>query len=253
MKTVFITGANKSIGFETARQLLQQGFYVYLGSRNLQNGQKAVEQLKAEGLENVETIQIDVTDENSVKNAREAIGKSTEVLDVLINNSGISGGKFDVEGNFIPQTAADTSVDVFKEVYDINVYGVIRVTQAFLDLLKKSDEPRIVMVSSSQGSITLHSDPNYKYYHFKGAVYLSSKSALNMYTVNLAYEFQNTNFRINAVSPGFTKTDFNNNLGTGTVEDAAKRIIKYVLIENDGVTGKFFCEETNPETGEIPW
>ena len=172
---------------------------------------------------------------------------------MLINNSGISGGKFDVEGNFIPQTAADTSVDVFKEVYDINVYGVIRVTQAFLDLLKKSDEPRIVMVSSSQGSINLHSDPNYKYYHFKGAVYLSSKSALNMYTVNLAYEFQNTNFRINAVSPGFTKTDFNNNLGTGTVEDAAKRIIKYVLIENDGVTGKFFCEETNPETGEIPW
>ncbi|WP_333661110.1 SDR family oxidoreductase [Chishuiella changwenlii] len=253
MKTVFITGANKSIGFETARQLLQQGFYVYLGSRNLQNGQKAVEQLKAEGLENVEAIQIDVTDENSVKNARKAIGKSTDVLDVLINNSGISGGKFDVEGNFIPQTAADTSVDVFKEVYDINVYGVIRVTQAFLDLLKKSDEPRIVMVSSSQGSITLHSDPNYKYYHFKGAVYLSSKSALNMYTVNLAYEFQNTNFRINAVSPGFTKTDFNNNLGTGTVEDAAKRIIKYVLIENDGVTGKFFCEETNPETGEIPW
>jgi NAD(P)-dependent dehydrogenase (short-subunit alcohol dehydrogenase family) len=253
MKTVFITGANKSIGFETARQLLQQGFYVYLGSRNLQNGQKAVEQLKAEGLENVEAIQIDVTDENSVKNAREAIGKSAEVLDVLINNSGISGGKFDVDGNFIPQTAADTSVDVFKEVYDINVYGVIRVTQAFLDLLKKSDEPRIVMVSSSQGSITLHSDPNYKYYHFKGAVYLSSKSALNMYTVNLAYEFQNTNFRINAVSPGFTKTDFNNNLSTGTVEDAAKRIIKYVLIENDGVTGKFFCEETNPETGEIPW
>ena len=253
MKTVFITGANKSIGFETARQLLQQGFYVYLGSRNLQNGQKAIEQLKAEGLENVEAIQIDVTDENSVKNAREAIGKSTDVLDVLINNSGISGGKFDVDGNFIPQTAADTSVDVFKEVYDINVYGVIRVTQAFLDLLKKSDEPRIVMVSSSQGSITLHSDPNYKYYHFKGAVYLSSKSALNMYTVNLAYEFQNTNFRINAVSPGFTKTDFNNNLGTGTVEDAAKRIIKYVLIENDGVTGKFFCEETNPETGEIPW
>jgi len=253
MKKVFITGANKSIGFETARQLLQQGFYVYLGSRNLENGQKAVERLKSEGLTNVEAIQIDVTDENSVQNARTAIGKKTDVLDVLINNSGISGAKFDENGNFIPQTATDTPIDIFKEVYEINVYGVIRVTQAFLDLLKKSDEPRIVMVSSSQGSITLHSDPAYKYYNHKGAVYLSSKSALNMYTVNLAFELKDTNFKINAVSPGFTKTDFNYNRGTGTVEDAGKRIVKYAVIGNDGVTGKFFCEETNPITGEIPW
>jgi len=253
MKKAFITGANKSIGLETARQLLQKGFYVYLGSRSLENGQKATEQLKSEGLTNVEVVQIDVTDENSVKNARTAIGNKTDVLDVLINNSGISGVRADENGNYIPQTAADTSIDVFKEVYEINVYGVIRVTQAFLDLLKKSDEPRIVMVSSSQGSITLHSDPTYKYYNHKGAVYLSSKSALNMYTVNLAYEFRDTNFKINAVSPGFTKTDFNNNRGTGTVENAGKRIVKYALIGNDGVTGKFFCEENNPETGEIPW
>lgn len=245
MKKAFITGANKSIGFETARQLLQHGFYVYLGSRNLENGLQAVEKLKSEGLANVEPIQIDVTDENSVKNAREEIGKKTDVLDVLINNSGVSGG--------MPQTATDTSVDVFKKVYETNVYGVISVTQAFLDLLKKSDEPRIVMVSSSQGSLTLGSDPAYKYYRFKGAVYQSSKAAINMYTVNLAYELRETNFKINAVSPGFTKTDFNNNHGTGTVEDAGKRIAKYALIGNDGVTGKFFCEETNPETGEIPW
>lgn len=253
MKKAFITGANKSIGFETARQLLRKGFYVYLGSRNLENGQKAIEQLQSEGLTNVEVIKIDVTDENSVKNARTEIGKRTDVLDVLINNSGISGAKSDENGNYIPQTAADTNIDVFKEVYEINVYGVVRVTQAFLDLLKKSDEPRIVMVSSSQGSITLHSDSTYKYYNFKGAVYLSSKAALNMYTVNLAYEFRDTNFKINAVSPGFTKTDFNNHRGTGTVEDAGKRIVKYVVIDQNGPTGKFFCEETNPETDEIPW
>jgi len=253
MKKVFITGANKSIGLETARQLLQQGFYVYLGSRSLANGRKAIDQLKSEGLTHVEVIQIDVTDENSVKNARLEIGKRTDVLDVLVNNAGISGATFDDHGNFLPQTAADTGIDVFKEVYETNVYGVIRVTQAFLDLLKKSHEPRIVMISSSQGSITLHSDPTYKYYNIKGAVYLSSKSALNMYTVNLAYELRDTNFKVNAVSPGFTKTDFNHNLGTGTVEEAGKRIVKYALIENKGVTGKFFCEETNPETGEIPW
>lgn len=253
MKTAFITGANKSIGFETARQLLEKGYFVFLGSRDFERGSKAVEMLKSEGLENVAAIEIDVTDEDSVKNARKEVGRKTEVLDVLINNSGISGGKFDAEGKYIPQTAEATDVEVFKEVYDINVYGVIRVTQAFLDLLKKSEQPRIVMVSSSQGSITLHSDPSYKYYHFKGAVYLSSKAALNMYTVNLAYEFRDTNFKINAVSPGFTKTDFNNNMGTGTVEDAGERVVKYAVIGEDGPNGKFFCDETNPEGGEIPW
>lgn len=110
-----------------------------------------------------------------------------------------------------------------------------------------------MIVSFRQGSITLHSDPAYKYYHYKGAVYLSSKTALNMYTVNLAYELRDTNFKINAVSPGFTKTDFNNHRRTGTFEDAAKRIVKYVLIGNGGVAGKFFCEEANPVTGEISW
>lgn len=253
MKTAFITGANRGIGLETARQLLQKGFHVYLGTRNLENGLQAVEQLKSEGLTNTEAIQIDVTDDNSTKKARLEIGKKTNALDVLINNSGISGAKSDENGNYIPQTAADTSVETFKEVYEVNVYGVIRVTQAFLDLLKRSEAPRIVMVSSSQGSITLHSDPAYKYYNYKGAVYLSSKAALNMYTVNLAYEFRNANFKINAVSPGFTKTDFNNNRGTGTVEDAGKRIVKYAVIDQSGPTGKFFCEETNPQTGEIPW
>lgn len=254
MKTAFITGANKSIGLETAKQLLQEGFYVYLGSRNLENGQKAVDQLQSEGLQNVEAIEIDVTDEQSVKNARLEVGKKTNILDILINNAGISGVRFDTNNNFIPQTAADTSIDVFKEVYDINVYGAIRTTQAFLDLLKKSDEPRIVMVSSSQGSITLHSNPSYKYYHVKGSVYLSSKAALNMYTVILAYELRETNFKINAVSPGFTKTDFTgHNPHAGSVQDAGKRIVKYAVIGNDGPTGKFFCEETNPETGEIPW
>ncbi|WP_335967002.1 SDR family oxidoreductase [Galbibacter sp. PAP.153] len=253
MKKAFITGANKSIGFETARQLLQKGFYVYLGSRNLENGQEAVKQLKSEGLNNVEVVQIDVTDDASVKSARMEIGNKTSVLDVLINNAGINGVKIDESGNFIPQTSQNTGIEIFKEVYETNIYGVVRVTQAFLDLLKKSDEPRIVMVSSSQGSITLHSDPTYKYYNHKGVVYLSSKSALNMYTVNLAYELKDTNFKINAISPGFTKTDFNHHRGTETVEDAGKRIIKYALIDNNGVTGKFFCEETNPEGGEIPW
>tara|TARA_R110002051_G_scaffold321807_1_gene410524 strand:- start:2775 stop:3512 length:738 start_codon:yes stop_codon:yes gene_type:complete len=245
MKTALITGANKSIGLETARQLAEKGIYIFIGSRNLENGQQVVEKLKSEGLTNVEAIQIDVSNDNSVKNARVEIGKKTEVLDILINNAGISGG--------MPQTALTATIDQFKNAYEVNVYGVVRVTQAFIDLLEKSPEPRIVNVSSSQGSVTLSSDPNYKYYNFKGVVYQSSKTAINMYTVDLAYELRETKFKVNAVSPGFTKTDFNGNRGTGTVEDAGKRIVKYAVIDQNGPTGKFFCEETNPETGEIPW
>jgi NAD(P)-dependent dehydrogenase (short-subunit alcohol dehydrogenase family) len=245
MKSAFVTGANKSIGFEIARQLIQQGVYVYLGSRDLEKGIDAINKLKEEGLNNVEVIQLDVTSDESVKAARSQIGKKIKVLDILINNAGIYGG--------YPQSALNSPIDQFKTSYDANVYGVIRVTQAFIDLLKKSPEPRIVNVSSSQGSITLHSDPTYKYYDYKSAVYLSSKSALNMYTVVLAYELKGTAFRVNAVCPGYTKTDFNNHQGTGTLEDAGKRIIKYALIDNDGPTGKFFSEENNPESGEIPW
>ena len=252
MKRALITGANKGIGLEVARQLAQKGYYVYLGSRNLKNGLEAVEKLKAEGLENVEAIEIDVTNQESVNTARTEIGKKTEVLDVLINNAGINGITFN-RNTPIMHTATGTGVDVFKQVYEVNVYGVIRVTQAFLDLLRKSPEPRIVNVSSSQGSLTLHSDPTHIYYSFKGVVYQTSKSALNMYTVVLAYELRDMPFKVNAVSPGSTKTDFNHQLGKGSVEDAGKRIVKYAIIGNDGPTGKFFSEDMNTETGEIPW
>lgn len=245
MKSALVTGANKSIGFEVARQLAQKGMYVYLGSRNLQNGIDAVGKLKAEGLNHVEAIRLDITDDESVKKARVELGQKTKALDILINNAGVYGG--------YPQTALDATIEQFKATYDANVYGVVRVTQAFVDLLRKSPEPRIVNVSSSQGSITLHSDPGYKYYDYKGVVYLSSKSALNMLTVVLAYELQDTAFKINAVCPGYTKTDFNGHRGPGSVEDAGKRIVKYALIDKDGPTGKFFSEENNPESGEIPW
>lgn len=243
-KSALVTGANRSIGLEVARQLAQKGIYVYLSSRNLENGLEAVNKLKAEGLNNTEAIQLDVTNEESVKNARIEIGTKTEVLDILINNAGIYGG--------YPQEALNATIDQFKATYDANVFSVVSVTQAFIDLLKNSEEPHIVNVSSSQGSITLHSDPSYKYYDYKGAVYLSSKSALNMYTVVLAYEL-GSKFKVNAVCPGYTKTDFNGHRGSGSVEDAAARIIKYALVDKDGPTGKFFSEENNPETGEIPW
>jgi NAD(P)-dependent dehydrogenase (short-subunit alcohol dehydrogenase family) len=244
MKKALITGANKSIGFETARQLLQQGYYIYLGSRNLDNGIEAVEKLKAEGLTNLEAIQIDVSNDESVKAARVEIGKKTEVLDVLLNNAGISGG--------MNQTT-NTNLAVFKQVFDTNLFGVISVTQAFMDLLQKSDRPRIVNVTSGLGSLTLHNDPTWKYYNVKAAVYNSSKAALNMYTITLAYELRDTAFKVNAVDPGFTATDFNQHSGTGTVKDAAARLVKYATIDADGPTGKFFSDDNSPETGESQW
>lgn len=244
MKKALITGANKSIGFETARQLLQQGFYVYLGSRNLENGREAIEKLKAEGLSYVEAIQIDVSDSESVKAARAEVGKKTDSLDVLINNAGILGG--------MSQTTS-TEIAVFKEVFDTNVFGVVRVTQSFIDLLKKSPEPRIVNVTSGLASLTLHNDPAWKYYTVKAPVYNSSKAALNMYTVVLAYELRDTPFKVNAVDPGFTATDFNHHSGPGTVEDAAARLVKYATVGAQGPTGKFFSDDNSPETGESPW
>ncbi|RJE74244.1 SDR family NAD(P)-dependent oxidoreductase [Reichenbachiella sp. MSK19-1] len=246
MKKALITGANKGIGFGTARLLLQNGFYVYMGSRNLQNGVNAIEELKAEGLSNVEVIQMDITDESSVQKGREAIGKRTDVLDVLINNAGINGGNS-------PYTALEAKPDEYRSAFDTNVIGTARVTNAFVDLLRKSDEPRIVNLSTSVGSLTLQSDPNWPAYDYaKYAVYAASKAALNMYTIHLAYELRDTNFKVNAVCPGLTATDFTFGNG-GDVETAAKRIVKYAIIGEDGPTGKFFSEETNPETGEVAW
>lgn len=245
MKKVLITGANKSIGLETARQLVKQGYYVYLGSRDLGKGQLAAEQLRSEGLANVEAIALEVTSDESVAAARKLIGSKTGELDVLINNAGITGG--------FPQSALEAKPAQFTAVFDTNVTGVVRVTQAFIDLVLKSPEPRIVMVSSSQGSLTLADDPAGKYYDHKASVYQPSKSALNMYSLILAYELRNTPVKLNIVDPGFTKTDFNNHRGTGTIEDAAARVVKYATIDQDGPTGKYISEEYNPQTGEIPW
>lgn len=246
MKSVLITGANKGIGLETARQLLEAGFYVYIGSRDLQNGQDAVEGLKSQGLTNAEAVQLDVTDDESVKSAREAIGRKRAVLDVLINNAGINAGK-------PPYTALEALPEQFTAAFNTNVIGVARVTSAFIDLLHQSSEPRIVNVSTSVGSLSLQSNPDWPMYNYaKYAVYGASKAALNMYTVQLAYELRNTPFKVNAVCPGYTKTDFTGNNG-GEVEDAGKRIAKYAMIDWDGPTGKYFSEESNPAGGEIPW
>ncbi len=246
MKTVLITGANKGIGYETARQLLQKGYSVFIGSRKLENGLEAVKKLNKAGLTRVKAIQLDVTDILSVQNAREQIGKATRTLDILINNAGINGGSD-------PYTVLSATAKEYMDAFQTNVVGVANVTQSFIDLLRNAPEPRIVNVSTSVGSLSLQSDPHWPAYNYaKYGVYALSKAALNMYTIHLAYELRDTNFKVNAVCPGLTKTDFTFFNG-GEVAVAANRIIKYALIDNNGPTGKFFSEETNPETGEIAW
>jgi len=239
-RTVLITGANKSIGFETARQLAAAGYHIYLGARDKANGDDAVARLKAQGFNDVELLLIDVSDQQSVNSAKAELESKTKSLDVLINNAGVSGG--------FPQTALTVNIDTVKQVYETNVFGPMRVTQAFIGMLKQSDQPRIVNVTSDLGSLTLHNDPDYAYYAIKGGAYGPSKTALNAYTVHLAYELRDTAFKVNAVNPGFTATDFNAHRGTKTVEQGAAPIVKCAMAGPDGPTGKYLGEE-----GEIPW
>lgn len=245
MKIALVTGANKGIGFEVVRELAEKGYFVYLGCRSLESGSAAVEKLKAAGSVAVEALQLDVTDQASINAARALVGEKKGVLDVLVNNAGISGG--------FPQSALDATIDQFREVYETNVFGVVSVTQAFIDLLKNSSEPRIVNVSSAMASLFLSADPSGMMYHNKLAVYQSSKSALNMFTVNLAYELRDLPFKVNMVCPGYTKTDFTGHQGTSTVQEAGQRIAKYALIGQDGPTGKFISEEYFPEPASCPW
>lgn len=241
MKTVLITGANKSIGFETARQLLKSGYYVYLGCRDMEKGAQAVRKLQEAGLNQVEALLIDVDNPASIQAARTKVAK----LDVLINNAGISGG--------MPLSSTDTGIDVYRQVFETNFFGVVQVTQAFIDLLKQSSAPRIVNVTSGLGSLNCQSDPNYVHYQVKPVTYVASKAALNAYTIVLAYELRDTAFKVNAVDPCYTATDFNNHSGPGTVEDAAARVVKAAVLGPDGATGQFFSDDNAPDTGISPW
>ncbi|MCE7063889.1 SDR family oxidoreductase [Dyadobacter sp. CY326] len=245
MKSALVTGGNKGIGYEVVKQLSKNGFFVYLGSRSLESGLSAAEKLKAEGFSNIEAVTLDVTNQESIDAARATIGKKTEVLDVLVNNAGISGG--------FQQSALETKIDTFKTVYETNVFGAISVTQAFFDLLQKSSAPRIVNVSTSMASLTLAADLSSSSYPTRFVAYQSSKSALNMYTINLAYELRDTAFKVNAVCPGYTKTDFTGHQGTSTPEEARQRIAKYAMIGNNGPTGQFFSEEYFPAPANCPW
>ena len=245
MKIVLITGANRSIGLEITKQLSEKGLFVYLGSRNLEKGNEVVKELNENGFQNIKAIEIDVTKPESIVAAKNIVEKEQGKLDILINNAGVSGE--------FPQNASNTSITDIQQVFDTNFFGVISVTQAFLELLKKSDAPRISNITSGLGSLTLHSDPSWKYYNFKATSYVTSKAALNAYTITLAYELKELSFKVNAIDPGYTATDFNHHSGPGTVENAAAFIIKHTVTNDDAPTGMFYSNDIEDESGISPW
>ncbi|SDG64250.1 SDR family NAD(P)-dependent oxidoreductase [Mucilaginibacter sp. P19] len=240
MKTVLITGANKGIGFETARQLSQLNYYVYLGSRDQEKGLEAFRQLKELGLNNIETIVIDVADIKSVREARAELEVKIGSLDILINNAGIAGDQ--------PQNLAAVSIENLRRIFDTNFFGAVQTTQEFLPLLKKSGQGAIINVSSETGSLVVHTAADRNSNRAKYHAYGSSKTALNAFTVMLANELYDTGISVNSVTPGYTATDLNQFQGAKTAEQGALPIVKLATQSQPRVTAKFF-----KDVGEAGW
>jgi NAD(P)-dependent dehydrogenase (short-subunit alcohol dehydrogenase family) len=234
MTTTLITGANRGLGYETARRLIEAGHTVYIGARDPERGKQAAADLGAHYLT------LDVTSDESVDAAAEQLAAEAGQLDVLINNAGIPGPRKD---------ARDLTADDFHQVFDLNVYGPVRMIRRFLPLLERSDRPVVVNVSSGLGSIATAVDPDAVStvpVWVPAPAYGASKAALNMLTVQ--YARQLPDLRINTVDPGYTATDFNGRSGYQTVEEGAEIIVRLATIGPDGPTAEYLSLH-----GTVPW
>ena len=231
-KIALITGANKGIGFETARQLAASGgVHVVLAARDRAKGVDAALKLQAEGLD-VEALTLDVTDAASIAAAVREIDEKFGRLDILINNAGIAlqnGSK----------KVSEEPLDVWRKTFDTNLFALIAVTQAFLPLLKKAPAGRIVNLSSILASLALHSDPTSPIYDFKLPAYNVSKTAVNGWTVQLAYELRDTKIKVNAAHPGWVKTDMGGPSAPMEIADGAKTSVALALIDAKGPNGAY--------------
>ncbi len=238
-KVALVTGANKGIGKEIARQLGAQGMTVLIGARDEGRGNEAAAELKGQGID-ARAVRLDVTDEAGVGEAARQIERDFGRLDVLVNNAGI-----DLDGGR-PTLLLD--VDTLRRTYETNVFGVFAVTKALLPLLRKSEAGRIVNMSSGLGSLTENSDPQGQYANVKPLAYNSSKAALNMITVIFAAELNDTAIKVNAADPGYTATDLNQHSGPRTVQQGATIAVRMATLPADGPTGGYFDED-----GVVPW
>jgi len=242
MKTwghALVTGANKGIGLAIAKGLAEAGMTVWIGARDRARGEAAMFLLSQQGLD-VRLLELDVTSEDSVRRAAATLASEVEALDVLVNNAGVA----------IDMTVPPSAVrmDDMKAVYEVNVFGPVRVTQAVLPLLKKSGAARVVMMGSGVGSLALITDPTSIYSSVNLLDYSSSKVALNAVTVSFAKELEPLGIKVNAVEPGHVRTDLNGNTGELTPEQGAATAIKMALVGPDGPTGGFFGSH-----GRQPW
>ncbi|RTM07600.1 MAG: SDR family oxidoreductase [Hyphomicrobiales bacterium] len=244
-----VTGANQGIGLQIARELVANGLTVLVGSRNLERGETAAKDIGP----NACALQLDVTDQASIAAAAQRIRTELGRLDVLVNNAAISNTSkrpgMSVEEYAALTRPSNVSLDEVRAVWETNVFGVLAVTQAMLPLLREAPAARIVNVSSGVGSLTRNADPTFPYRSIFGPVYPASKTALNAMTLAMAIELEPTGIKVNAVSPGFTRTNLNGYQGTETVEEGAREAVRVALLGPDGPTGTF----THAALGTIPW
>ncbi|TPI70137.1 SDR family oxidoreductase [Mesorhizobium sp. B3-1-3] len=245
-KNALVTGANKGIGLEAARRLAALDYKVWLGARDAARGEAAAQTLRGEGFD-VEWLELDVISDDSVAAAVKTVAAQAPGLDVLVNNAGIAPGYVDALGpdGRYERPPSRESVAEMKATYDVNVFGPVRVTQAFLPLLKAAPAARIVMVSSYLGSLA-RAAGNSQSPNVMG--YGSSKTALNAVTLALARELAPRGIMVNAAAPGYTATDLNAHRGGRTVQQAAEIIVRLATLEPGGPTGGYF-----DENGALPW
>jgi NAD(P)-dependent dehydrogenase (short-subunit alcohol dehydrogenase family) len=239
-RIALVTGANKGIGLETARQLAQKNITVLLGARDLAKGEAAARKLSSAGLD-VRALEIDVTVSGSIRGAADRVERDHGRLDILINNAGVM-----LHGE--DKKISEQSLEVWRKTFETNFFGLIATTQAFLPLLRKSDAGRIVNLSSILGSISLQAMPGSPVYDFKVPAYDVSKSAVNAFTVHLAYELSDSKIKVNAAHPGWVKTEMGGEGAVMEIEDGAKTSVALATIGDDGPTGAYL------HLGEpIPW
>lgn len=246
-RVALVTGANKGIGLQIARDLAAHGLTVLVGSRDLAKGEAAARSIGPDA----HAVPLDVTDQTSIAAAAVRIRGEFGRLDVLVNNAGIAyAGKpgTPFEERMKTNVPSTGSLDNMRAVFETNVFGVAAVTQAMLPLLREAPAGRIVNVGSSAGSLTRGSDPNWEHRHVFGLAYSPSKAALNAITLALANELETTNIKVNVACPGYTATDLNDHRGTRTVEQGARQAVRLALIGPDGPTGTF-----SDEDGPVPW
>jgi len=236
-KIAFITGGNRGLGFQTALELGQAGIKVAIGSRALAQGEQALAKLRAAGVD-ADVLLFDITRTASHKAAFEYFTSRYGRLDILVNNAGIAGGSFPGEGP--EHRAADVPLELLHEIFETNFFSQVALTKILVPLIRKSPAGRIVNLSSILGSLTLQSDPSSPLYHAKSFAYDASKTALNAFTVHLAYELRDTKIKVNSAHPGWVKTDMGGPQATMELNEGAKTSAALAMLPEDGPTGGYF-------------